>query len=66
MENILGFFKGFDWEKAIIILLLVQTFVKGLRDALDTTPATDDNFLEKAATIFQKVVGYVLGFRAKK
>ena len=66
MENIITFVKNIDWEKAIILLLLVQNFVKGLRDALDTTPQTDDNVLERIATVFQKVVGYLLGFRAAK
>ena len=66
MENVLEFLKHIDWEKAIIILLLVQNFVKGLRDALDTTPNTDDNAIERVATVFQKVVGYLVGFRPVK
>ena len=55
-----------NWEKIFIIIIVVQNFVKGLRDALDTTPETDDNILEKICSISNKILGYMIGFRSKK
>ena len=55
-----------NWEKVFIVMIVIQNLVKGLRDALDNTPETDDNALEKFCTIFNKVIAYFIGFRAKK
>ena len=52
-------------EKIIIVLLILQNVIKGIRDAIDTTPATDDNAFEKFATISTKALGYLLGLRPK-
>lgn len=49
----------------IAILIALHTGLKALRDALDTTPQTDDNWFERGITIMGKVVGYLAGFRAK-
>ena len=55
-----------NWEKVFIVMIVIQNLVKGLRDALDNTPETDDNALEKFCTIFNKVIAYFIGFRSKK
>lgn len=57
----------FPWLPLAITLYLVfvQT-VKGLRDALDKTPKTDDNVFERAATIIVKTGGYLIGLRPKE
>lgn len=54
------------WEKIALGLLIAQNVIKGVRDALDSTPETDDNKWEKLATVASKVLGYLVGFRAKK
>lgn len=64
MENIITWFTA-HWDKVLILLIFAQNTVKGLRDALDTTPESDDNVFEKTATIITKVIGYLLGFRPK-
>lgn len=47
------------------IYLVVVKAVVGVRDAIDKTPATDDNWFEKLATILGKTIGYLVGFRPK-
>ena len=54
-----------NWEKILIAVIVLQNINKGIRDALDTTPQTDDNIWEKTSTILSKVLGYLLGFRPK-
>ena len=54
-----------NWEKIAIVVLVIQNINKGLRDALDSTPHTDDNIWEKASSLLTKVLGYLLGFRPK-
>lgn len=49
----------------IVIYLLVVKLIVGVRDAIDKTPTSDDNFFEKAATILGKTIGYLAGFRPK-
>lgn len=53
------------WETIAIVVLVLQNVNKGLRDALDTTPQTDDNIWEKVSSILTKALGYLLGFRPK-
>lgn len=50
----------------IAIIIAVHTGLKALRDAIDTTPQTDDNWFERTVTIMGKVTSYLAGFRAKK
>ncbi len=54
-----------NWEKIVVVLLVVQNVVKGIRDAIDTTPETDDNAFERIATIISKASSYLIGFRPK-
>jgi len=50
----------------IAVIIALHTGLKAFRDAIDTTPDTDDNWFERSMTIFGKVVAYLAGFRAKK
>lgn len=50
----------------IAIIIALHTGLKALRDAIDTTPQTDDNWFERTVTIMGKVTSYLAGFRAKK
>ena len=50
----------------IASIIAVHTGLKALRDAIDTTPHTDDNWFERTVTIMGKVTSYLAGFRAKK
>lgn len=50
----------------IAVLVALHTGLKAYRDAVDTTPETDDNWFEKAVTIMGKIVGYLGGIRSKK
>jgi hypothetical protein len=49
----------------ITIFVAVHTIVKAVRDAIDKTPATDDNAFERVVTIMGKVAAYLAGIRAK-
>jgi hypothetical protein len=62
--NVVNFVKGHLVEIGLIALV-VQNFVKGLRDALDKTPDTDDNIFEKIASVSVKLLNYLVGIRAK-
>ena len=53
------------WDKILIVVIVLSNINKGLRDALDSTPTTDDNIWEKTSTVLSKVLGYLLGFRPK-
>lgn len=44
-----------NWMSVSVVYLLFYSFVKGLRDVLDKTPATDDNIFEKAVTALGKL-----------
>ncbi len=50
----------------IVIYLLVVKLIVGVRDAIDKTPASDDNWFEKASSILGKTIGYLAGFRPKQ
>jgi hypothetical protein len=62
LKSVVQFFTE-NWATILVVLLVTQNFIKGLRDALDSTPHTDDNIIEKIATIVVKVLGYLLGIR---
>lgn len=66
MDKIVGFIHHLNPKTIILYTLAAQAAVKGFRDAIDTTPATDDTAFERFATIFGKATGYLLGFRPKK
>lgn len=53
-----------NWVQITVIVLAVNTCLKAIRDAIDATPETDDNFFEKAVSFIGKVVGYLFGQRA--
>lgn len=58
MDQIVEFVKA-NWIAIVAIMLAVSTCLKAIRDAIDTTPATDDNAFEHFVTIFSKVVAYL-------
>lgn len=72
MENLPGWIESFadkhTWIWAsLAVLAAFQTFMKGIRDAIDSTPDTDDNWFEKFVSVITKVSLYTfLGQRAKK
>jgi hypothetical protein len=52
------------WVQIGVIALGVHTLLKAIRDAVDTTPTTDDNLFEKAVTYIGKITSYLFGTRA--
>lgn len=63
MENIIQWVQA-NWVTVTVIALAVHTFLKAIRDAIDKTPETDDNWFEKLVTLIGKIVGYLGGKRA--
>lgn len=54
------------WVALVFVVYLgLAKLVVGIRDAIDTTPTTDDNWFERVATIIKKTIGYLGGFRPK-
>lgn len=49
----------------LAIYLVVAKAIVGIRDAIDKTPASDDNWFERFATIIAKTIGYLGGIRPK-
>lgn len=49
----------------LAIYLVVAKAIVGIRDAIDKTPASDDNWFERCATIIGKTIGYLGGIRPK-
>lgn len=47
----------------ISIYLVTVKALQGIRDAIDKTPATDDNAFERIVTILGKTIGYLGGVR---
>ena len=67
IENLNNFAQQHAWVGlTIAFIIAAHTGMKALRDAIDTTPQTDDNWFERTVTILGKVSGYLIGFRAKK
>ena len=50
----------------VAIYVAVVTAIKGIRDAIDTTPETDDNWFERIVTILWKTLKYAVGIRPAK
>lgn len=63
MENLIQWVQS-NWVTVTVIALAAHTFLKAIRDAIDKTPETDDNWFEKLVTIIGKVAGYLGGKRA--
>jgi len=58
--------KQFNFERILIAILVFQATMKAIRDAVDSTPATDDTPFERIQTIINKAIGYIIaGKRAK-
>lgn len=63
MEQIIEYVKA-NWASILIIAIALHTFLKAVRDAIDKTPATDDNWFERLVTIIGKMLNYFTGKRA--
>ncbi len=50
----------------LAIYLVAAKAIVGVRDAIDKTPATDDNIFERIASIVAKTIGYLGGIRPKQ
>lgn len=66
IEALNSFALSHPWVGVVIVCLLgVSQIIKGVRDAIDKTPASDDNAFERIATIVAKASAYLVGFRPK-
>ncbi len=55
-----------DWVQFVAGYLLAIKVITAIRDAVDSTPESDDNWFERAVTILKTTGQYlVLGKRAK-
>lgn len=48
---------------SISVYLVAVKALQGIRDAIDKTPASDDNWFERTVTILGKTIGYLGGVR---
>lgn len=65
MDKVITWFQT-NWVQITVVILAVSKVLTVIRDAIDKTPATDDNWFERFCTIFGKVVGQLtLGARPK-
>lgn len=59
-----GFALNHPWIITVTLFyLVVVKALQGVRDAIDKTPLTDDNWWERTITILGKTVGYLGGVR---
>lgn len=58
MQDIINYFQA-NWAQILLIAVAVHTALKAIRDAIDKTPATDDNWFERMVTIIGKAIGYL-------
>lgn len=70
MEDILNLFDS-KWVSLFTtisaVYLLFYVFIKGVRDVLDKTPETDDNWFEKTVTILGKLAAlFIKGKRPEE
>ena len=68
MDFLTGWLSNFAIEHpwvplAISIYLVTVKALQGIRDAIDKTPASDDNWFERTVTILGKTIGYLGGVR---
>ena len=65
MDGFVQWFQA-NWPAVIAVYLAVHKLLVAIRDVLDKTPATDDNWFEKAVTLIGKLGGYLItGARPK-
>lgn len=53
-------FVATNWVAITAVAVAVHTAARGIRDAIDKTPATDDNLFERTVTIMGKAVDYIV------
>lgn len=49
-----------NWEKISIAYLILVKILTGIRDILDKTPESDDNWFEKIVTVATKLGAYLI------
>ena len=65
MESLIQWVQN-NWPAIIAIYLAFHKVLVAIRDAIDKTPATDDNWFEKTVTVIGKISGYLItGIRPK-
>lgn len=58
MENIVQWVQA-NWVAIVAVFLAFHKVLVTIRDILDKTPGTDDNWFEKAVTVVGKLVSYL-------
>lgn len=53
-------FVATNWVAIVAVAVAFHTAARGIRDAIDKTPATDDNVFERFVTISGKAVDYIV------
>ena len=48
-----------NWVGVIAVFLAFHKILVSIRDILDKTPETDDNWFEKTVTLIGKLLGYM-------
>ena len=59
IQIVIDWFKD-NWLTFTVCFIAFHTFLKSIRDAIDKTPATDDNWFERLVTVLGKAVAYLL------
>jgi hypothetical protein len=58
MAELIAWFQA-NWVGIIAVFLALHKILVSIRDILDKTPQTDDNWFEKFVTVVGKLVGYL-------
>jgi hypothetical protein len=58
MAEFIAWFQA-NWVGIIAVLLAFHKILVSIRDIMDKTPATDDNWFEKMVTMIGKLLGYL-------
>jgi hypothetical protein len=59
MEGLITWFQE-NWVGIIAVYLAVHKALVAVRDAIDKTPGSDDNWFEKFVTVMGKLGGYLV------
>ena len=59
MEQLISWFQN-NWVGIIAVYLALHKFLVAVRDSIDKTPGSDDNWFEKMVTVMGKLGGYLI------
>lgn len=59
MDKVIAWFQT-NWVQITVVGLAVSKILTVVRDAIDKTPNTDDNWFERTVTIINKVAAQLL------